>query len=330
MYGGPGGNMPNIDLEDLKKKAGGFARMALIGGAAILAIILVFNCFYTLDSGEQAVILRLGSHLQTEREPGLHFKLPFIDEVHKVSTERINILEFGYRDENPRVPAAVSDRESIMLTGDEDLIVATWVVQYQIEDPFLALFRIEDLEVTLRVLTESSYRRVVAANSLDAVLTDEKERIQGEVLRDLQFLNNRYGTGVRINMVLLQSALAPEPVQPAFLDVISARVDYDRRVFEARRYENERLPIARGEAERMINDAMGFRERRINEATGEISRYLAILAEYAQHQSIMRTRLYLEMVRDVFPHLESITIVNDNDDILKFLPIGGSVSEVLR
>jgi membrane protease subunit HflK len=236
--------------------------------------------------------------------------------------QTLHILEFGYRSvgDGPYVYRDV-EREAIMLTGDEDLVIANWAIQFRIRDPFLALFRIEDLETTLRVLTESSYRRVVASHSLDAVLTDDKEMLQYEVQADLQALCDRFETGVLIRAVLLQDAMPPDAVIPAFRDVISAREERETRVNEARRYANERLPIARGDAERMINEAEGFRTRRVNEAQGEVARYLAIQAEYANNPDITRTRLYLEMIREVLPQIRSVTIVDDGD-LLRFLPIG--------
>ena len=212
MYEGP--ELPHINLEDIKRKAGGFFRTGLLVAAALIVAITAFNSIYILESGEQAVVIRLGSHHTTVTSPGLNFKLPFIEEAFRVSTERIHILEFGYRTQSPHVYRDI-EREAIMLTGDEDLVVATWAIQYQIQDPFLALFRIEDLVNTLRVLTESSYRRVVASHSLDAILTEQKDMIQYEVQRDLQALCDRYETGVRIRAVLLQEAMPPDAVRPA-------------------------------------------------------------------------------------------------------------------
>jgi membrane protease subunit HflK len=178
-------------------------------------------------------------------------------------------------------------------------------------------------------LAESSYRRVVAFHPLDYILTDMKDMIQANVLIDLQALCDKYETGVLIIAVLLQDAFPPDEVKPAFLDVVSARENRAAMINEATRYVNEKIPIARGDAERMINEAEGYRVRRINEAEGEVARYLAIQAEYTKNLEIMRTRLYLEMIREVMPQLKSVTIVNEGD-LVKFLPIGDSLSEVLR
>ena len=315
------------DVKDIGQKLGKHKRTALILAAVVLLLIVVFNSFFILESGEHAIIIRLGSHRETVVSPGLHMKLPFIDEAHTVSVQTLHILEFGYRSvgDGPYSYRDV-DREAIMLTGDEDLVVASWAIQYQIRDPFLALFRVEDLETTLRVLTESSYRRVVASHSLDAILTEQKDLIQLEVQTDLQALCDSYNTGVLVRAVLLQDAMPPDAVRPAFLDVISAREERETRTNEAHRYANERLPVARGDAERMINEAMGYHTRRINEAEGEVARYLAIQAEYATNPEITMTRLYLEMIRDVMPQLKSVTIVDDGD-LLKFLPIGDGLLE---
>jgi membrane protease subunit HflK len=123
--------------------------------------------------------------------------------------------------------------------------------------------------------------------------------------------------------------MPPDEVKPAFLDVVSAREEREAKINEATRYENENIPIARGDAERLKNEAEGYKTRRINEAEGDVARYQAIQAEYAKDRSITRTRLYLEMIREVLPQLKSVTIVDDGDT-LKFLPLGGSLQEVLR
>jgi len=170
---------------------------------------------------------------------------------------------------------------------------------------------------------------VVASHPLDSILTDEKDIIQAEVRVDLQALCDKYEAGVLIIAVQLQDAMPPEAVKPAFLDVVSAREERQAKINEAQRYENEKIPIASGNAERLINEAEGYRASRINEATGDVARFLAIQTEFAKEPGITRTRLYLEMIREVLPQLKSVTIVDDGDT-LKFLPIGGSLSEVLR
>lgn len=330
-YGDGYGNIQNINLVKLKKNAGNFVRNILIILACIGLLVLAFNSFFILQSGEQAVIIRLGSHNTTVISPGLHFKLPLIDAAYKVSIQTIHRLEFGYRSVSEANIYAYEDvsRESLMLTGDENLVVADWAVQYRVRDPFLYLYRIMDIESTLRILSESSYRRVVASHPLDSILTDQKDIIQAEVWVDLQALCDKYEAGVQIIAVLLQDAMPPDDVKPAFLDVVSAREERVAKINEANRYANENIPVARGDAERLINEAEGYRTRRINEAEGDVARYLAIQAEYAKEQSITRTRLYLEMIRQVMPQLKSVTIVDDGDT-LKFLPIGGSLQEVLR
>jgi membrane protease subunit HflK len=325
-------NIPNININEIKKKLGGAGRTALIAVIMLVVIITAFNSYYILQSGEEAVVIRLGSHNATVISPGLHFKMPFIDEAQRVSTQTIHHLEFGFRsvpgsDNIITTPDIL--REAVMLTRDENLVVADWAILYRIRDPFLSIYKIEDLERTLRILSESSYRRVVASHPLDYILTDMKDMIQSEVLVDLQALCDKYDTGVLIITVQLQDAMPPDAVKPAFLDVVSAREEREAKINDANRYANEKIPIARGDAEKLINEAEGYRKRRINEADGDVARYISIQAEYAKNKDIMRTRLYLEMIREVFPQLKSITIV-DEGNMMKFLPIGDGLSEALR
>lgn len=316
----------NINVSEIKKRLGKFSRTVFIGAILLVVVIIALNSYYILQSGEEAVIIRLGSHVATVVTPGLHFKLPIIDEANKVSTQLIRYLNFGYRTEDGSkidITSPELDREAIMLTGDENLVVADWTIQYRIQDPFLAQYKIEDLENTIRILSESSYRRVVASNPLDNILTDQKASIQTAVLLDLQGLCDKYETGVQIKEVLLQDAFPPDAVKPAFLDVVSARENREARRNEADQYSNEKIPIAEGNAARIKNEAHAYSERRINEAKGDVARYEAIQAEYANNQKIMRTRLYLEMIKEVLPQIKSVTIVDDSNGTLKFLPIGG-------
>ena len=326
---------PPIDMEAIKRKTGKFMKGgALVVVLLIVALALLSQSFYMLNSGEEAVVVRLGAYSKTVTSPGLQLKIPFIDSAHVVNVEIIHRLQFGYRSEgdysSKDYNEEIMEHESIMLTGDENLVVADWAISYRIRNSFLSLYKIQDLEDTLRIISESSYRRVVAAHPLDDILTDKKDAIQAEIMLDLQEICDKYESGVQIMRVELQDAFPPEPVNPAFLDVASAREERATKINAANQYANEKIPVARGDAERLVNEAEGYKTRRINEAEGEVARYLAIQAEYAKNKSITKTRLYLEMIQEVLPQLKSVTIV-DGDDTIKFLPIGDSaLTEVLK
>ncbi|HHX73169.1 MAG TPA: protease modulator HflK, partial [Clostridiales bacterium] len=156
------------------------------------------------------------------------------------------------------------------------------------------------------------------------ILTDKKDQIQNEVLADLQDICNRNGLGVAITGVQLQDAMPPEEVKASFLDVTSAKEDKAAKVNEARRYENEKLPVARGDAQKIIADAEAYKQARINEATGIASRYRAIAEEYEKMPSVMRMRMYIEMITEVLPRIENLYIVDGNGNTVQFLPLNPS------
>jgi membrane protease subunit HflK len=242
-------------------------------------------------------------------------------------------LEFGIREVNG-VTINIPE-ESLMLTGEgqdvqvNGLVNAVWVIQYNVVDSFDFLFRVEDPEATIHSVTQAAYRRVVAAFPLDAILTYRRDEIQHEIRLELQEILDLYRLGVRVTAVQLQDASPPDEVRDAFLDVTRSMEDRIARENEAARYRNEQMPRAHGTAEAVRNDAQAYRERRINEAYGTIARFNAILEEYHNHPEIMRTRLYLEMIREVMPHIDRIYFLDSNNGgPLEILHLGDGMGGV--
>jgi membrane protease subunit HflK len=306
-------NPPDMDKV---KKAGRRFGPALIG--IIVILYLAVNSIYTLNDGEEAVITRFGKYVETEKTSGLKFKLPFADTAHKVNVMEIRSMEFGWRNNSDIL------EEAIMLTQEENLVKADWVIQWQVSNSYNYKFKVDNVEATLHAVTQAAYRRVVAAHPLDDILTDNKADIMREVERDLQEICNKYEMGVKIVRVQLQDAQPPnEAVREAFLDVTRALEKKEERILDAERYKNENLPIARGEAAAMVNDAEAYKERRINEAAGAVARYIAIQAEYQNQPDVMRTRLYLEMIREVLPKVEKVYFLDQSSgSLLEILHLG--------
>lgn len=286
----------------------------------LIALFLSFDSIYMLNSGEEAVITRLGQYQSTVTSTGLQFKLPLIERRYIVNVEQINRLEFGYRSQGDDTYTNVQN-ESSMLTGDENLVLADWAILYRIKNSYNYLFKVNEPERVLRIISESSYRRVVASHPLDDILTNQKDAIQSEILADLQEIADKYELGIMISAVQLQDAMPPDEVKASFLDVSSAKEQKSAKINEASQYENEQLPMARGEAAKLINNAEAYKAQRINEAEGTVARYAAIEAEYRKQPEIVRTRLYLEMLRDVLPKVNRIYIVDENSNTLQFLPL---------
>lgn len=316
LFGGSGG-----------KNTRRLQRLILLGIVAVLLIIFISSGFYFLGSNEEAVITRFGKMIRTEKEAGLKFKIPLLESASKVDIEVIRRMEFGYRSDNSSTEEQ-DLLEARMLTSDENLVIADWAVMYKVNDSYRYLFSVDDQTGTLRTITEAAYRRVVAAHPLDDILTDKKESIQFEVKESLQSICNKYDFGITITAVQLQDAMPPDPVKPAFLEVASAKEDKTAKINEAKTYENEKLPVARGESQQILNQAEGYKQERINDATGAVARFIAIQKEYAMNPTVTRTRLYLEAIRSILPGVKEIYIMSDKGEILKFLPMDGAVPTV--
>ena len=234
----------------------------------LLAVVGIWlaSGFYTLkaDGGEQAVVLRFGAYVRTDEQAGLKWHLPYpIETVEIVRADVVRTLEIGYRTDSVGGASEQSrfstiPEEALMITGDENLVNTETVIQYRIKNTHDFVFNVEDPITSLRIVSESAIRRIVAFHTLDDVLTDQKEMIQSEIREDLQAICDIYGLGVDITKVALQAVYAPEEVTEAFDDVIKAREDKARYINEANKTSNEILPAAQGKAQEILNVALSY------------------------------------------------------------------------
>lgn len=305
--------------------------MTTVGLIVASVLVWLLSGVYTVNSGEEAVVLMFGRHVATVRTGGLkwHIPAPF-ETVHKERVAEVKRMEFGFRTvregsktENAKYQEV--PEEALMLTGDENLAYVETIVQYRIADIEKYLFNVDDQEGTFRVAAESAIRRVIANHTFDEALTDNKLGIQQEIKSDLQAIVDKYGFGITVTAVQLQDVSPPAEVDQAFKDVASAREDKASKINEAMSYANEKIPVARGEAAKMLNDAEAYKQARINQAKGDTAMFTQLLEKYRMGKDVTRTRLYLETLEEVFPKAE-IYIVNDQGETIKFLPLGpGSV-----
>jgi membrane protease subunit HflK len=290
-------------------------RMAGIVSLIVLGLILLFTTFYKVGADEVGVIRRFGRYVRST-EPGLHMKWPFgIEKVKKPKVKKNFTQEFGFRTVKPGVLTQIKRAgyadESLMLTGDLNVGVVEWIVQYKIEDPKAFLFNVRDAEETIRDIAEVAMRLSVGDGSVDEVLTFGKIDIAEAVRERLQAILDSYGLGVQILLVALQDVNPPDKVKPAFDEVNSAMQDKDRLIQEARREYNEVVPRAEGEAEKMIKEAEGYAVERVNTATGDAQRFLAQWREYRNAKNVTKRRLYLETLSEIIPKLEKKYIIDD-------------------
>lgn len=311
------------DLQAILKKftSGGSSRQAGSGivGVVVLALVAwaALTSFYTVQPEERAVVKRFGSVIGIT-DPGLHFKVPFgIDQVQLVATERVLKQEFGFRTEGTRqggrtnYSAAEFEDESLMLTGDLNMIDVEWVVQYRIADPIKFLYEMREPTRTLRDISESVMRRIVGNMLGSEVLTVGRVEIQQTAGEEIQQILEGYDAGIRISTVEMQDVVPPPAVQPAFNEVNEARQERERMINEAQKRVNQEIPNAEGAALRTVAEAEGYATERLNRAEGESVRFSAVLREYRQAPEVTRSRLYLEALNEVLPTIGQVLVVQD-------------------
>ncbi len=329
---GPG-QPPNLDevaakvKEKFKGYKGGGKTVWIVAVLIILAF-LATSTWYTIEPEETGVIQRFGAYID-QAGPGLHFKLPLgIDKVTKVKTGRVFKEEFGFRATLPGIRSQFNksgfDEESLMLSGDLNVIDLKWIVQYRIMEPQKWLFFIRDGRGAIRDLSESATRRIVGNRHSDDALTVQRVEIANRAQEDLQKILDLYEAGVQVVTVQLQDVNPPGPVQPAFNSVNEARQEKERIINQAQTEYNKVIPRAEGEAQQTIAEAEGYALKRINEAKGEANRFLAVLKEYQQAEEVTRKRLYLEAYQHFLGKAKKVFIVDEQQKaILPFMQLEG-------
>jgi len=277
---------------------------------AALALWL-FTGVYMVGPDEVGVVRTFGEYTRVAQS-GLNYHFPYpIEQVNTPAVTEVKRIEIGFRTLRNGQYRTV-EKESLMLTGDENIVDAEMIVQYKIKDPVAYLFKIVEPELTVREAAEASLRTVVGRNKIDETLTTGKFQIQEGTKTQLQLILDKYESGIHVVAVQLQDVSPPKEVIGAFKDVASAKEDKNRMVNQAEGYRNDIIPKARGEAEAMIRDAEGFRESRIKRSEGDAVKFTTILKEYRKAKSITQKRLYLETMERVLPGIEKI-IVPDKD-----------------
>jgi membrane protease subunit HflK len=325
---------PPADLEgavrEVRDLLGGLGGWRLVTGATVLLlVILLWSTWFTVQPEETGVVQRFGAVVRTVG-PGLHFKLPYgIERALLVPTARVLKEEFGFRTAATRAGQrtqyadnkAFKD-ESLMLTGDLNVIDVQWIVQYRIEDPVRYLFRVRKSRQTIRDIAEAVMRRIVGNRLGSDVLTVGRVAVSTKMKEEMQKILSDYETGVRLVTVELQDVTPPDLVKPAFNEVNEARQDRERTINQAQEQFNREIPKARGEAARTITEAEGHAVERVNRANGEATRFLAILEQYQRAPEVTRRRLYLEALGAILPEAKALYVIDgDQKALVPWLPL---------
>jgi membrane protease subunit HflK len=321
-------------MDDLVEK---FKKFKLPGGPLlILLFVLIFlgtSTFYTVGVDEVGVVQRFGRYVRTS-QPGLNFKLPSgIEKVTKVKVRRVYKEEFGFRSlrtEDTRRGTFVggeSANVALMLTGDLNVALVPWIVQYRIKDPYKFLFKVRDVRKLLIDMSEAAMRLVVGDRSINEVIS-KREEIAIEAREVLQAEMDNADSGINIVTIEMKKTNVPDPVQPSFNEVNQATQEKEKVIYQAKEDYNKAIPTAKGEAERTIKAAEGYSLDRVNRAKGDASRFKALYTEYSKAKDVTKRRLYLETLKDLLPKLgDKYIIDSDQKNFLPLLNLGKQKGE---
>jgi membrane protease subunit HflK len=325
-----GGSMSERDVTPGRMPRRITPKAILIVVIVILALITVFSSFFVVDQKETAAVLRFGRFIRMA-EPGLHFKLPFrIERNYNVPTQVVLKDEFGFRTAQPGITTIRSGQdfpdESIMLTGDLNIVDVEWIIQYRIVDAYDWLFKVQERQKTIRDMSQSVINQLVGDRAIFDVIGNERATIEARGQELMNQLFDKYELGIRVTTVKLQNIVPPAgPVQAAFEDVNKAIQDRSRLINEGQEAYNQAIPRARGQAEQLISEAQGYAVNRVNRSRGDVARFDQVLTEYNRNPGVTRTRLYYEMFLDVFKDAENVDLIDKNlRNFIPFKPLAES------
>jgi len=288
-----------------------------------IAIAILATGVYSTGPDEVGVIRQFGKYVRTT-QPGLHLKIPILEKLNNVKVKYIFKEEFGFRTKEAGIVTRYSSRdyfdESLMLTGDLNVLVVEWITQFKIKDPVRLLFNIRNPRGTIRNISEAVMRQVVGDHTVNEVLTTRRVEINLEVQDKLQAILDSYDSGIQIVTVKLQNVNPPDPVKPSFNEVNEAKQEKEQVINQAWEAYNKIIPKASGEAVKTISEAEGYALNRINRAKGDAAKFTAIWQAYKNSKEVTMKRLYLEAMNDIMSKAGSKYIVDPSQKgILPFL-----------
>ncbi len=304
-----------MDGSNLKKVGASGGKIAGIAVLVIMVLILIFNSTYEIREQEQAVLITLGK-AQAVTDPGLHFKIPFIQQVKKVNTT-IQGFSIGYDIDSNET----NEAESLMITSDYNFVNVDFFVEYRYSDPVKAIYASENPREILRNISQSCIRTVIGSYPVDDVLTTGKNEIQSAIKEMIMQDLEKQNIGVQLVNITIQDSEPPTTeILEAFKAVETAKQGKETSLNNANKYRNEQLPLAQAKADGIIKDAEAQKTERINEATAQVARFNAMYEEYMKNPTITRQRMFYEAMEEVLPDLKVI-IESPNGDMQTFYPL---------
>ncbi len=321
--GNPGGG-PSFEIPQFKlpKFKGSTVTIAIV---AVLALWLIPSVYYSVGQDEEGVVTRFGKYVRTT-QPGPHFKFPApIEHVAKPKVRQVRRVEIGFRTDQGRTRDFPN--ESLMLTGDQNIVDIDMVVQYHIIEAKDYLFNVRQQQKAVHNVAETVMRGIIGSKKIDEALTTGKAEIQILLKEQMQGLLDKYESGIQIVTTQLQDVSPPAQVASAFKDVVSAREDKERMINEAQGYRNAVIPEARGQAAQIVRQAEGYQQEVIKRAEGDASRFLAQYEEYRKAPEVTRKRIYLETMEEIYPKMNKFVLGNQSG-VVPILPLGAGLESL--
>ena len=305
----------NDNIEHIRQRnTGSIFKTIGIVFAVLLILLLAFNSTYQIREQEQAVLTTFGK-AQAVTQSGLHFKIPFIQQVRKVNTT-IQGFAIGYDKDTD----AVIEEEAIMITNDYNFIDVDFFVEYKVSDPVKALYASEDPVLILKNMAQSCIRTVIGSYDVDSVLTTGKNEIQSNIKEMIMSKLEQQDIGIQLVNITIQDSEPPTAeIMEAFKKVETAKQGKETSINNANKYRNEKIPTAQAEADRIVKDAEAYKEERINEASGQVARFDSMYAEYIKNPTVTKQRMFYETMEEVLPDLK--LIIDSSDGVDKILPL---------
>lgn len=307
----------NDDIERIRpENKNSIMRSIGIVFVALIVLFLALNSTYQIREQEQAVLTTFGK-AQAVTTPGLHFKIPLIQQVTKVNTT-IQGFSIGYDEDTNEVV----ESEAIMITSDYNFIDVDFFVEYKVSDPVKALYASENPTLILKNIAQSCIRTVIGSYDVDSVLTTGKNEIQSNIKEMIMVKLEQQDIGIQLVNITIQDSEPPTTeIMEAFKKVETAKQGKETAVNNANKYRNEKIPTAQAEADKIVKDAEAYKEERINEATGQVARFEAMYEEYVKNPTITKQRMFYEAMEEVLPDLEVIIDSSNGDGVQKMLPL---------
>lgn len=316
---GGGGNRPNGPRGSITPPSPRGARIGLGLIALVLVALWLASGFFIVQEGQVAVITQFGKYKSTA-QAGFQWRLPYPIQSHElVNVSQLRTFEVGFRGGSRNKVAP----EALMLTTDENIVDMQFVVQYRLRADGAPdyLFKMRDPDDAVRQAAETAMREIVGRKPMDFVLYEGRTEVAGEVQALMQQILDRYSAGIQISTVAIQNVQPPEQVQAAFDDAVKAGQDRERQINEGQAYANQVVPLASGQASRMTEQAEGYKAKVIGDAQGNSARFLSILQEYDKAPEVMRDRLYLETMQEVFSRSSKVLLDAGNSNNMMYLPL---------